>query len=83
MVLLVPVGVNTTSIRPNSSPTEYGWRFSMKVGDLVLEAVEKRARDVRPPLMGIVLAVSKAGYHYHIQWTNGKRLILVAQWLFH
>lgn len=45
--------------------------MQIKVGDLVLEAVEKRARDVRPPLMGVVLGISKAGF-YHIQWTNGK-----------
>ena len=53
-----------------------GGIMQIKVGDLVLEAVEKRARAVRPPLMGVVLAVSKAGYHYHIQWTNGNEAYL-------
>ena len=53
-----------------------GGNMQIKVGDLVLEAVEKRARVVRPPLMGIVLAVSKSGYHYHIQWTSGKEAYL-------
>jgi hypothetical protein len=50
--------------------------MEIKVGDLVLEAVEKRAREVRPPLMGVVLAISKSGYHYHIQWTNGNEAYL-------